>query len=90
MKKEASNRKNDIIFAPCKHCVYCRQKGRQNSQRGQLGRKRYYCEHPRVHDMKEKNGLPLYPFIGYGDMSVKSPLVLKTHKAWCPLRQKEG
>lgn len=85
-----NNITSNIILPPCWCCQHCRQRGRQNSQRSRLGRKRYYCEHPRVHDMKEKNGLPLYPFIGFGDMSAKSPLVLRTHKAWCPLRQKEG
>ena len=78
------------ILPPCKHCQYCEQYGRQNSQRGRLGRKRYYCGHPRVHDLKDNRGLPFYPFIGYGDMTVKSPLVLKTHKTWCPLRNMDG
>lgn len=81
---------SNIILPPCRHCQYCAQKGRQNSQRGRYGRKRYFCDHPAASDLKDARGMPLYPFVGFGDMTAKSPLVLKTHKSWCPLRQKEG
>lgn len=81
---------SNIILPPCRRCEHCKNKGRQNSQRGRLGRKRYYCEHPRAYDLKDERGLPLYPFIGFGDMTYKSPLVLKTYKTWCPLRQEEA
>ena len=78
-----------VILPPCAHCEYCENVGRQQSQSGRLGRKRYFCKHPRVSELKDKRGFLLFPFIGYGDMTAKSPLVLKTHKAWCPRRQKE-
>ena len=78
------------IHTPCWCCQYCENIGRQHSQKGQLGRKRYYCENPEASKLKDKRGFPLNTFIGYGDMTVKSPLVLKTHKKWCPLRKKDG
>ena len=78
---------SNIILPPCRHCEHCKQCGRQNSQRGRLGRKRYFCSHPKVRELKDAHGLPLYPFIGYGDMTVASPLVLKSRKSWCPLQQ---
>lgn len=81
------SRKGEIL-PPCRHCGYCKQIGRQNAQSGRLGRKRYYCNHPRVHEQTDKHGRPVYPFIGFGDMTVKSPLVLKTRKYWCPLKEK--
>ena len=75
----------------CKECRYCRQNVRQQSQRGHLGRKKYFCEHPRVGEIKDKHGWRVYPFIGFGDMSTASPLVLKTRKKWCPLEaRKDG
>lgn len=78
-----------VILPPCQHCQYCENNGRQHSQNGRLGRKRYFCQHPRVYELKDKRGFPLYPFIGFGDMTVKSPLVLKTRKKWCPLLRQE-
>lgn len=74
----------------CKKCQYCRQGGRQQSQRGTLGRRKYYCEHPSVGDIKDKYGWPIDPFIGFGDMSRESPLVLKTRKKWCPMEVTNG
>ena len=81
---------SEIILPPCSHCQYCENIGRQQTQKGQLGRKRYYCKNPEASKLKDKRGFPLHTFIGYGDMTVKSPLVLKTYKKWCPLRKKEG
>lgn len=78
------------ILPPCAHCQFCQQLGRQNPQRGRLGRKRYFCNHPLVKDLKDKNGLPLYPFVGFGDMTAKSPLALKGRKRWCPLMKEES
>lgn len=78
---------SQIILPPCLHCEFCENIGRQHSQRGRLGRKRYYCNHPVAAALRDKHGLPLNTFIGYGEMTVKSPLVLKTHKKWCPLRK---
>lgn len=72
---------------PCWLCQHCEQIGRQQTQKGRLGRKRYYCKHPRTREMTDNRGFPLLPFIGYGDMTVNSPLVLKTHKKWCPMRE---
>lgn len=77
------------ILPPCRHCGYCEQLGRQNAQSCHLGRKRYYCNHPRVHEKTDKHGHPVYPFIGFGDMTAKSPLVLKTRKSWCPLKEEK-
>lgn len=73
------------ILLRCVNCQYCKQIGRQQTQRGQLGRKRYFCKHPRVNELKDEHGLPLYPFIGFGDMSKESQLTLKTRKKWCPM-----
>lgn len=70
----------------CKECKYCKQLGRQQSQRGQFGRRKYYCENPKVYEMKDKNGYPINNFIGFGDMTNESPLQLKTSKNWCPLK----
>lgn len=74
----------------CKKCQYCRQRGRQQSQCGNLGRRKYYCEHPSVGDIKDKYGWPIYPFIGFGDISRESPLALKTRKKWCPMEVTNG
>lgn len=70
----------------CKECKYCKQVGRQQSQKWQLGRKRYYCKNPKVYKMKDESGYPLNNFIGFGDMTEESPLTLKTSKKWCPLK----
>ena len=70
----------------CKECKYCKQIGRQQSQCGQSGRKRYYCKNPKVYEMRDKDGYPINRFVGYGDMTVESPLKLKTSKKWCPLK----
>lgn len=78
---------NKAVLPPCRRCQYCENIGRQMPQRNNLGRKRYYCSHPRTSKLKDRYGFPLYPFIGYGDMTVKSPLVLKSRKKWCPLRE---
>ena len=37
-----------VILPPCQHCQYCENNGRQHSQNGRLGRKRYFCQHPRA------------------------------------------
>lgn len=37
--------------------------------------------------MRDKYGYPLNNFIGYGDISYDSPLLLKTSKKWCPLKE---
>lgn len=80
----------DFILPPCAHCQYCQQVGRQQTQSGQLGRKKYFCNHPKVGELKDKHGFPLFPFIGFGDMSAKSELTLKTRKKWCPMEVKNG
>lgn len=76
------------LLPPCRHCQYCENIGRQQAQSARFGRKRYFCTHPKVKELKDKHGLPLYSFVGYGDMSAKSPLTLKTRKKWCPLENK--
>lgn len=73
----------------CRNCKYCKQEGRQQSQRGRLGRKTYYCKNPKVYKMEDENGYPLYNFIGFGDMTIESPLQLKTCKKWCPIKIQE-
>lgn len=78
----------ELILPPCKHCQYCKQVGRQQSQCGMLGRKKYFCNHPKVGEIKDAYGFPIFPFIGFGDMSVASPLTLKTRKKWCPMEEK--
>lgn len=80
----------DFILPPCAHCQYCQQVGRQRAQGGRFGRKKYFCNHPKVNELKDNRGLPLFPFIGFGDMSVKSPLTLKTRKKWCPMEERDG
>ncbi|MBG9692538.1 hypothetical protein ACP3VS_22780 [Lysinibacillus sp. VIII_CA] len=72
--------------AKCKNCGYCRQLGRQQTQRGRVGRKHYYCEHP------EAKLLPLNTFgnkatlfIGFGEHTLESPLSIKTSPRWCPI-----
>lgn len=73
----------------CRECKYCKQIGRQQSQCGQLGRKRYYCENSKIHEMEDKDGYIINNFIGFGDMTIESPLQLKTSKKWCPLKGEE-
>ncbi|MCI8362251.1 MAG: hypothetical protein HFJ41_03835 [Clostridia bacterium] len=70
----------------CIECKYCKQIGRQQSQKARLGRKTYYCKNPKVYKMKDEKGYPLYNFIGFGDTTIESPLKLKTSKKWCPLK----
>ncbi len=71
----------------CKDCKYCKYIGRSQTQCGRIGRKRYYCEHPKVYQMKDKQGFPLNNFIEYGDNSLESPLSIKSTKKWCPLKK---
>lgn len=73
----------------CKYCNFCKQKGRQQTQQNRQGRKRYYCEQPKVRTMKDR-GLPLNNFVGFGTMTEESPLALKTKKSWCPLAERQG
>lgn len=72
----------------CKNCKFCKQIGRQKSQRHQLGRKTYYCDNPEIYKLEDKKGRPVHNFIGFGDMTKEGPLQLKTHKRWCPLQEK--
>lgn len=79
----------------CKACEYCKQSGRTtgkySGKRSQ--RNTYYCRHPKVHELKDSHGCPLLPFIGYGRTVIgareHSPLMLKTHKKWCPLLKED-
>lgn len=71
----------------CKNCCYCKQHGRQQSQQFRIGRKHYWCEHPEVKNIKDKHGNPQWNFIDFGDVTIESPLVLKTAKRWCPLKK---
>jgi len=76
----------------CKECVYCKQTGRTKSEysSNRKSRSTYYCKHEKVHEMKDKHGLPLNNFIGFGKAKHEwedSQLVLKTSKSWCPLKE---
>lgn len=73
----------------CKECEYCKAIGRTMGGKYSLGRREYFCENPKVYELKDKNGYPLFNFVGYGDTTIESPLQLKTSKKWCPLK-KEG
>lgn len=75
-------------YAPqCKNCKHCKQIGRTNGKfsTNNESRNTYYCGHPNVRDIQDEHGLPLYPFIGFGDTTRESPLILKSHKRWCPI-----
>lgn len=78
-------KKNDLR-PPCRHCQFCECNGRQQSQSYRLGRKRYMCNNPETKKLKDKHGLPLFPFVRFGDMTRESPLVLKIRPRWCPLK----
>ena len=73
----------------CKECKYCKVIGRTKGERFGSGRKQYFCENPEVYKLKDKNGYPLFNFVGYGDTTIKSPLQLKTSKKWCPLKKEK-
>ena len=72
----------------CIYCEFCKQRGRQQSNRYTDGRKHYYCTHSNINDMKDKYGLPHTGFIGFGTNTWESPLVLKTSPRWCPKKAK--
>ena len=66
----------------CRSCRHCQQQGRQQTQRGVLGRKRYYCDHPdaRARDPRMSG------FVGFSDTKeFNQVLKLKTRPKWCPL-----
>lgn len=71
----------------CKTCEYCKQIGTTNGKysSNKAARKTYYCEHPNVRDIQDKYGQPIYPFIGFGDTTIESPLSMTSHKRWCPI-----
>ena len=74
----------------CKECEYCECKGRAAFQSGNgYPRKIYYCNNPKVREIKDRYGHPLNNFVGYGDSTRESPLQLKTRKRWC-LLESEG
>lgn len=76
--------------AMCKYCNYCKDTGRQQTQRGRLGRKVYYCKHPDAQKLPLKefgNRAPC--FINFGDMTYQSPLTTKTSPRWCPRNKQE-
>lgn len=70
----------------CINCKYCKECGRTTKQYFMpIGRKIYKCNHPKVYELKDKQRFPQNNFIGYGDMTIESPLQLKTRKKFCPL-----
>lgn len=71
----------------CKYCFFCKQIGRQNSNRDTLGRKRYYCKHEGVSNIRDKHGFLIDGFVGFGENNWDSPLVLKTSPRWCPKKR---
>lgn len=73
----------------CKECGFLECTGRTNSKHSgsrHKSRKTYFCKHPETKEITDR-GLPLFPFVGYGDTSYESPLQLATCKKWCPILQ---
>lgn len=68
----------------CIDCYDCKQIGRQRTTRKSIGRKRYYCTHPDMKNMKDKHNFPHHNFIGFGECNEESPLTIKTSPRWCP------
>lgn len=52
-----------------------------------MGRKRYYCKHEGVNNIRDKHGFLIDGFVGFGESNLKSPLVLKTSPRWCPKKK---
>ena len=71
----------------CKECDYCKQIGKQNSNRDTVGRKHYWCKHPITDTLEDRVfGNKAQGFIGFGENNYESPLVLKTSPRWCPIK----
>lgn len=71
----------------CKYCNYCKQIGRQNSNRDTYGRKHYWCKHSSIDLLDSKvfgNRTP--GFICFGENTYESPITIKTSPRWCPLK----
>lgn len=73
----------------CKQCLHCEQMGRQNSTWSSVGRKRYYCKHEGISNIRDKHGFLIDGFVGFGENNWKSPLTLKTSPRWCPKKNSE-
>lgn len=72
----------------CKHCEFIKPIGRTRAQGiYNKSRKLYFCENPMVNKITDNFGKPIFNFVGYGDTTLESPLVLKTCKKWCPKLQ---
>lgn len=71
----------------CRECEFCKQFGRQNSNRYTFGRKQYWCEHPLTNELDNKVfGNKAEGFIGFGENNYESSLVIKTTPRWCPIK----
>ena len=66
----------------CTSCEYLEQIGRMQTQRGIIGRKKYYCK-------KEKRGYPYDNFVCFGEMGYASKPTIKTTPRWCPRKESE-
>ncbi|BDU81604.1 hypothetical protein SNUCP2_12740 [Clostridium perfringens A] len=53
-----------------------------------MGRKRYYCKHEDISNIRDKHGFLIDGFVGFGENNWKSPLVLKTSPRWCPRKRR--
>lgn len=70
----------------CKYCEYCKQIGRQQSNRYTYGRKHYYCKHQ---DAKTPPNIA-EGFICFGENNKESKITIKTSPRWCPLKDKSN
>lgn len=73
----------------CRECDYCKNHGRADNKfscRSDLfGRKEYCCDHPDAMEcVKTVNGMYGHTFIDFGDVSLDSPIQIKTSPWWCP------
>lgn len=72
----------------CRNCIYCKCYGRTDKKysSNRKSRKLYCCMNPVALSRTDNRGHRIYTFIGFGDITYKSPLQLKTCKKWCPIR----
>lgn len=71
----------------CRECEFCKQFGRQKSNRYTFGRKQYWCEHPLTNELDNKVfGNKAEGFVGFGENNYESSLIIKTTPRWCPIK----
>ena len=70
----------------CRKCAFCGRRARAQTARSIMGRRMYYCAHPRLSDLPASVFRNMDPgFIGLGEATAESRLTLKTHPRWCPM-----